>query len=326
MRIVFFGSPEYAVPSLRACLDLPGAEVIAVVTQPDRPRGRSGAALMTPVKQLAVEAGVQVILQPERVRRDTTEALAALHPDVGVVAASGHILPTHLLEAFPHQVVNVHASLLPRHRGASPVSAAILEGDAESGASIMLVVRELDAGPVIARRATPISPIDTTGVLTDRLAHLGAALLADTLPRWVAGALAAQPQDDAQVTYAQRLTKDDGVIDWSRSAEEIARAVRAYHPWPLAQTTRSLPDGTAEPLAILEAWPLEGDSHAAPGTVEAGDGAPLSDLLPGRRARAVVACGSGRLALLSLQRSGRKALPIEGYLNGDRTLIGARLG
>jgi len=321
MRIVFFGSPEYAVPSLRACLDMPGAEVVGLVTQPDRPRGRSGAALMTPVKQLAVEAGVPVILQPERVRRDTTEALAALRPDVGVVAASGHILPTHLLEAFPHQIVNVHASLLPRHRGASPVSAAILEGDAESGASIMLVVRELDAGPVIARRATPISPLDTTGALTDRIAHLGAALLADTLPRWVAGELTAEPQDEALVTYAPKLTKDDGTVDWSRSAEEIARAVHAYHPWPLAQTTR---DGEA--LAILEAWPLAGDSPTAPGTVEVGDGEPLSDLLPGRRARAVVACGSGRLALLSLQRSGRKALPIEDYLNGDRSLIGSRLG
>ena len=321
MRIVFFGSPDYAVPSLRACLDLPDAEVVAVVTQPDRARGRSGAALMTPVKQLAVEAGVPVILQPERVRRDTTEALATLHPDVGVVAASGHILPTHLLEAFPHQVVNVHASLVPRHRGASPVSAAILEGDAESGASIMLVVRELDAGPVISRIATPIGPLDTTGALTDRIASLGAALLAETLPRWVAGALTPLPQDEALVTYAPRLTKEDGRIDWTRSAEEIAHAVRAYHPWPLATTER---DG--EPLAILEAWPLEGDSPAAPGAVEAGDGMPLTPLLPGRRARAVVACGSGRLALLMLQRSGRKALPIEDYLNGDRALLGSVLG
>jgi methionyl-tRNA formyltransferase len=325
MRIVFFGSPDYAVPSLRACLDLPGAEVVALVTQPDRPRGRSGAALMTPVKQLAVEAGVPVILQPDRVRRDTTEALAALQPDVGVVAASGHILPTHLLAAFPHQVVNVHASLLPRHRGASPVSAAILQGDAETGASIMLVVRELDAGPVIARIATPIGPLDTTGVLTDRIAGLGAALLAETLPRWVAGELTPLPQDEAMVTYAPRLAKEDGLIDWSRSAEEISRAVRAFSPWPLATTTRLLPDGSAEPLAILEAWPLAGDSAALPGTVEAGDGASLSDLLPGRRARAVVACGTGRLALLALQRSGRKALPIEDYLNGDRALIGARL-
>ncbi|RLT40410.1 MAG: methionyl-tRNA formyltransferase, partial [Chloroflexi bacterium] len=197
MRIVFFGSPEYAVPSLRACLDLPGAEVVAVVTQPDRPRGRSGAALVTPVKALAVEAGVPTILQPERVRRDTTEALSALTPDVGVVAASGHLLPTHLLEAFPHGVVNVHASLLPRHRGASPVSAGLLAGDEETGASIMLVVRELDAGPVIARAATPIGPFDTTDALTERIADLGAHLLAETLPRWVAGQLTPEPQDPA---------------------------------------------------------------------------------------------------------------------------------
>ncbi|MDA0301658.1 MAG: methionyl-tRNA formyltransferase [Chloroflexi bacterium] len=321
MRIVFFGSPAYAVPSLRACLDLPGAEVVAVVTQPDRPRGRSGAALMTPVKELAVEAGVPVILQPERVRRHTTEALAALRPDIGVVAASGHILPTHLLEAFPHQVVNVHASLLPRHRGASPVSAAILAGDAETGASIMLVVRELDAGPVIAKAATPIGPLDTTGVLTERIAGLGAALLAETLPRWMAGEITSIPQHEDMVTYAPRLAKDDGLIDWTRSADAIGRAVRAYHPWPLATTTR---DG--ETLAILEAWPLLGNADAPPGTVLPGDGELLDGPIATRRARAVVACGTGRLALLTLQRAGRKALPIEDYLNGDRALIGARLG
>lgn len=334
MRIVFFGSPDYAVPSLRACLNLAGAEVVAVVTQPDRPRGRSGAALLTAVKRAAIDARVPVILQPERVRRETTEALAALRPDVGVVAASGHILPTHLLEVFPHGVVNVHASLLPRHRGASPVSAAILAGDAESGASIMLVVRALDAGPVLARASTPIGALDTTGVLTDRIAGLGAALLAETLPLWVAGEITPLPQDEAQVTYAPRLAKEDGVIDWTRTAREIARAVRAYHPWPLATTSRARATdaatdragGGGEPLAILEAWPLAGDSAAAPGTVEAGDGAALTPLLPGRVARAVVACGTDRLALLALQRSGHRALPIEEYLNGDRALIGSRLG
>ncbi|MFA7248355.1 MAG: methionyl-tRNA formyltransferase [Dehalococcoidia bacterium] len=320
MRIVFFGSPEYAVPSLRACLDLTGAEVIAAVTQPDRPRGRTGAALATPVKQLAVEAGIPLILQPERVRRETTEALSARRPDVGVVAASGHILPTHLLEAFPHGVVNVHASLLPRHRGASPISAAILAGDAESGASIMLVVRALDAGPVLAKVATPIGALDTTGVLTERVAHLGAALLSETLPRWVAGEITPIVQDESLVTYAPRLAKEDGLIDWTRSAEEIGRAVRAFHPWPLATTGRA-----GEPLAVLEAWSIAGDSTAAPGTVEAGDGAPLTPLLPGRRARAVVACGTGRLALLALQRPGRRALSIEDYLNGDRALIGSVL-
>ncbi len=320
MRIVFFGSPDYAVPSLRACLDLPEAEVVAVVTQPDRPRGRSRAALMTPVKQHALDAGVRTIFQPDRARRDTTDAIAALRPDIGVVAASGHILPSHLLEVFPHAVVNVHASLLPCHRGASPISAAILAGDAETGASIMLVVRELDAGPVLARARTPIGALDTTGVLTERIAGLGAALLAETLPQWIAGTVTPDPQDEALVTYASRLTKEDGRIDWTLDAEEIARAVRAYHPWPLAITTRD-----DEPLAVLEAWPLLGNSDARPGTVEASDGEPLTSLLPGRGARAVVACGTGRLALLALQRSGRRALPIEEYLNGDRALIGSVL-
>ncbi|MEX2446674.1 MAG: methionyl-tRNA formyltransferase [Dehalococcoidia bacterium] len=320
-RLVFFGAPEYAVPSLRVCLELPGTEVVAVVTQPDRPRGRSRAAQTTPVKDLAVTAGVPLLLQPDRVRRDTTEAIAARQPDVGVVAASGHILPSHLLEVFPHGVLNVHASLLPRHRGASPVAAAILAGDAVSGASIMRVVRELDAGPVLARRETPIGPLDTTGALTARIADLGAALLAETLPRWLAGEVAPQPQDDALATFAPRLTKDDGAIDWTLPAEEIARAVRAYHPWPLATTRRG-----DDPLAILEAWPLPGDPGGAPGTVSAGDGTALTPLLPGRTARAVVACGAGALALLTVQRAGRRALSIEEYLNGDRALIGSVLG
>ncbi len=321
MRIVFFGSPEYAVPSFKACLDVPGAEIVAVVTQPDRPRGRSGALVANAVKQAALDAGVRTILQPERVRRDTTEALAALQPDVGVVAASGHILPTHLLEAFPRGVVNVHASLLPRWRGASPVAAAILAGDPEAGASIMQVVRELDAGPVIARRARAISPLDTTSTLTNHIAELGAALLADVLPRWVAGEIAPVPQDESLVTYAPKIAKDDGVIDWTRPAEEIARMVRAYNPWPLATTTRG-----DDAFAILDAWSMPGVPGAEPGTVLAGDGSELTSLLPGRRGRAVVACGSGRLALLEVQRAGKRALRIEDYLNGDRALIGSVLG
>ncbi|MEX1021545.1 MAG: methionyl-tRNA formyltransferase, partial [Dehalococcoidia bacterium] len=294
MRIVFFGSPDYAVPSLRACLALPGAEVVAVVTQPDRPRGRSGRPQMTAVKEAALEGGVEAFFQPEKVRRDTTAALLALRPDVGVVAASGHILPNHLLEAFPHQVLNVHASLLPRHRGASPVASAILAGDATAGATIMRVVREVDAGPVIARSETPVGPLDTTGTLTARIADLGAALLADVLPRWVAGEAVETPQDASSATYAPKLSRADSVIDWTDSAEAIARRVRAFHPWPLAATTYR-----GEALTVHQAWPLTADLDAPPGTVLAGDGGELTPLLPGRVARAVVVCGSGALALLS---------------------------
>ncbi len=324
MRIVFFGSPDYAVPSLRACLALPGAEVVAVVTQPDRPRGRSGAPQVTPVKAAALEGGVQVILQPDRVRRDTTEALAALRPDVGVVAASGHILPNHLLESFPYRVLNVHASLLPRHRGASPVASAILVGDEVTGATIMRVVREVDAGPVVAQRHVPIGPLDTTGTLTDRIAQEGAALLAEVLPRWIAGEVEEQPQDASLATYAPKLSRADGAIDWSADALEIWRRVRAFHPWPLATTTYR-----GAPFMVHAAWPLEADVAGPPGTVHEGDGTPVApseEALAGRLARAVVSCGRGSLALLEVQRPGKRPTPIEAYLNGDRALLGARLG
>ena len=321
MRIVFFGSPEYAVPSLRACLALPEAEVVAVVTQPDRPRGRSGAALPTPVKALAVEAGVPTIFQPLRIRRDTAEAIEALAPDIGVVAASGHILPSYLLALFPHRVLNVHASLLPRHRGASAVASAILAGDPETGATIMEVVREVDAGPIVAQARLPIGPLDTTGVLTRRIAEAGAALLRDTLPRWVAGTLTSVPQDTSKATFAPKLTKEDGRIDWSRSAAEVDRSIRAFQPWPTAFTTYR-----GETLTAHAAWPLADTLGVPPGTVMAGDGQPLTPLLPGRSARAVVACGTGALALLDVQRAGKRTTPIEAYLNGDRAFIGSRLG
>lgn len=323
MRVVFFGSPDYAVHTLRALLDAPDIEVVAAVTQPDRPRGRRGAPEATAVKTLAVEAGIEAILQPERVRRDTTERLAALRPDVGVVAASGHILPNHLLEAFPHDVLNVHASLLPRHRGASPVAAAILAGDAESGATIMRVVREIDAGPVAGVVRTAIEPLDSAGTLMERIGRLGARRLVELLPAWVAGELAAVPQDASLVTRAPLLEKSDGLLDWSRPADELWRRVRAFQPWPLATTRYG-----GEPFTIHEAWPVALAHQAAPGTVLDGaaiEGRELTPLLPGREARALVACGDGALALLRVQRAGRRAADIESYLNGDRDLVGARL-
>jgi len=320
MRVVFFGSPDYAVPTLRGLLEAPGVEVVLVVTQPDRPRGRRGDPLPTPVKALAIEAGVEV-LQPERLRRDSTERVASLAPDVGVVAASGHILPTHLLEAFPRDVLNVHASLLPRHRGASAVASAILAGDEESGATIMRVVREVDAGPVLGFARTAIEPLDTTATLTDRIANLGAARLLELLPPWVSGEVEATPQDEALATYAPRLTKADGVIDWSLPAVEIWRRVRAFQPWPLATTTYR-----DEALVIHEAWPLDLTNEVEPGAVLPANGEPLTPLLPDRRALATVACGKGALALLRVQRAGRRAIDIETFLNGERDFIGSHLG
>jgi methionyl-tRNA formyltransferase len=320
MRVVFFGSPDYALPTLRGLLATPAVEVVAVVTQPPRPRGRAGTPEPTPVGALAADAGI-VTFTPERIRRDTTEALVKLAPDVGVLAASGHILPQHLLDAFPHGVLNVHASLLPRHRGASPVAAAILAGDAEAGASIMVVVRALDGGSVAVRVATPIGPLDTAGTLTDRIADLGARAMLEVLPRWVGGDHRAEPQDEALATYAPRLAKSDGVIDWSQPAEAIWRRVRAFAPWPLATTTYA-----GATLTVHEAWPLAQRLDAAPGTVAAGDGGALNAVLGDRRALAIVACGEGVLALLRVQRPGKRALDIEEYLRGDRAFIRARLG
>ena len=326
LRVVFFGSPDYALPTLRGLLATPDIEVVAVVSQPARPRGRSGTAAPTPVAALAAESGI-VTRTPERITRAVTAALTAFTPDVGVLAASGHILPEHLLDAFPHGVLNVHASLLPWHRGASPVAAAILEGDAETGATIMRVVRALDAGPVLARAVTRIEALETTGTLTNRIAELGASALLGALAPWVRGDIEATPQDESLVTYAPKLTKADGVLDWTTSADALWRRVRAFHPWPLATATYA-----GAPLTIHEAWPLasspsgQAGTGTPPGTVVRGDGSPLTPLLPGRTAQAVVACGEGALALLRVQRPGKRALPIEEYLRGNQAFIGARLG
>ena len=319
MRAVFFGSPEFALPTLRSLIAAPDVDVVLVVTNPDRPRGRRANPLPTPAKALAVESGIE-LLQPQRLRRDSTERIAALHPDVGIVAASGHMLPNHLLDAFPHGVLNVHASLLPRHRGASAVASSILAGDEQTGATIMRVVREVDAGPVLASVRTSIGALDTTAALTDRIAQLGAALLLELLPRWVAREIEATPQDGALATLAPRLEKADGRIDWTMPARDIWRRVRAFQPWPLA-TARYAGDA----FTLHEAWPLDAASAGPPGSVAAGDGAPLPDPIADRRARVLVACGEGSLVLLRVQRAGRRALDIEQYVNGDHDLLGSLL-
>lgn len=321
IRTIFFGSPEYAVPTLERLAASADIEVVLVVTQPDRPRGRRGTPEPTAVHALATSLGLPVH-QPERIRRADTAHIASFGAEVGVVAASGHILPTHLLEAFPRHVLNVHASLLPRHRGASAIASAILAGDAETGATVMRVVREVDAGPVLGQARTLIGPLDTIASLTPRIAELGAALLLELLPRWVEGAIEAIPQDEAPVTHAPRLEKADGAVDWSLPALEIWRRIRAFDPWPLATTSYR-----GAPFVIHKAWPLEASLDAPPGTVLAGDGAPLdAAVLPGRTARAVVATGAGALALLNVQRSGRRPVDVEAYLNGDPAFLGARLG
>ena len=236
MRIVFFGTPVWAVPSLDALLGA-GVDVAAVVTNPDRPSGRGMKLQPGPVKERAVEAGLGV-LQPARARDpELLEAMEGIRPDAAVVVAYGSILPKSLLEVPPRGFVNVHFSLLPAYRGAAPVQRAVMEGVPETGVSIMVLTEGMDEGPVLAAEATPIGAEETAGELGDRLAPLGAALLARTLGPYVGGELEPVPQDDSLATYAPKVTPEEARIDWSAPAVEIANRVRGLNPAPGAWTT-----------------------------------------------------------------------------------------
>jgi methionyl-tRNA formyltransferase len=315
VRIVFMGSPEFALPTLRRLIESE-QDIVAVVCQPDRPAGRGRALRSPPVKELAEARGFPV-LQPERVNApDALAALRALAPDAIAIAAFGQILKQPLLDLPKRGALNVHASLLPRHRGASPVAAAILAGDEETGVTIMEVVLALDAGPVVAQRALDIEPEDTTGTLTAKLAQLGADLLIETLPAWERGEITSRPQDDARATYAPLVKPAAAIIDWSLSAVEVWRSVRAYNPWPVAKTTVA-----GEPLRILEAWPLDDEIAASAGTaLRLPEGAGAAG------AGFAVRCGRGLLAVVRAQRAGRRAVSGEELLRGWRDLLGKRLG
>jgi methionyl-tRNA formyltransferase len=301
--IVFMGTPEFAVPVLRLLVD-GGHEVVAVVTQPDRPAGR-GRALESPaVKRVALDLGLTV-LQPESVNTtDFIDTLAALRPEVGVVAAFGQLLGRRVLAIPPYGYLNVHASLLPRHRGASPIAAAILAGDAETGVSIMAVEAGLDTGPVWARATCPIRPEDTTGILEERLAGLGASLLAQTLPDFLTGGITPTPQDERLATFAGRVEKNDGRADWSLSSERLWHMARAYNPWPglfaFAGEQR------------LRLW------RVRPLVDWRGGGAP-GDVLPDF-AGLVVATGQGALELEEVQLAGRGRVQGVEFKRGRRDL------
>ena len=318
MRIIFFGSPDFALPSLRALLAA-GYDVVAVISQPDRPAGRGHAATPPPVKRVAVEQGLTV-LQPEKLSApESVEALSALDSDVFIVAAYGQILRQRLLDVPKRGILNVHASLLPRWRGASPVAASILAGDQVTGVTLMEMVRALDAGSMVARAEVEISPHDTTGTLEPRLAEAGAALLAESLEAWDAGRLFAEPQDESQVTYAPQLARSDALLDWSLPAVDLWRRVRAFNPWPVAHT-----HWRGEELRIHEAWPLTHDSGDVPGTVLAS--APLPPEASDPQETFAVATGDGALAVRRLQRPGKRALSGAEFLRGQRGFVGERLG
>jgi methionyl-tRNA formyltransferase len=320
MAIVFMGTPAFAVPSLRRLVD-EGYEIAAVYTQPDRPAGRGRRLTPPAVKTAAMAMGLPV-RQPESLRDPSALAeLASLHPEAGVGVAYGQILRQEALAVPAKGMLNVHPSLLPKHRGASPIPAAILAGDRETGATIILMDAGMDSGPILAQRSLPIEDRDTAGTLADKLAALAAELLAETLPRWLRDEIEPRPQDQSLATKTLLLKKGHGVIDWSLPATHVWRQVRACNPWPGAHTTLH-----GELLHIWEAWPLSGEG-APPGTVVA-----LSQeqqaALPATTGLSPfgVQTGDGILAVQSIQRQGRRRLAADAFLRGSRDLIGRRLG
>lgn len=313
------GSPEFAAPSLQALVNA-GARIVGVYTQPDRPGGRGRLLRASPVKQLAEGVGLPVF-QPARLRQpDAIGELASLAPDLIVIAAYGQILRPAVLALPRYGTLNVHASLLPNYRGASPVVAAILDGVEETGVTIMLVDEGMDTGPIVAQEAVAIGSFDTAGALGERLALLGAELLQQVLPRWVAGEIEPQAQDDAQASVTRLVKKDDGVLNWQMPAIDLWRRVRAFTPWPGATTSLN---GLA--LQIQQAWPLAGDKDTEPGTVVGVPAlADLPPLLP--RPAFAVQTGEGLLLPLVVQKAGRRPVTAAEFANGERGLIGSRFG
>jgi methionyl-tRNA formyltransferase len=312
IRLVFMGTPDFAVPSLQALhaqAAKQGWSLVAAVTQPDRPAGRGKQVALSPVKQQALAYELP-ILQPASLRKDpqAVEALAALMPDLLIVAAYGLILPKRVLEIPSYGCINVHASLLPAYRGASPITAAILDGLEETGVSIMLMDEGMDTGPVLAQARQPMYPDDTTASLSDRLAAQGAGLLVDTLPRWLSGELAPTPQSSLPGTPStcRLIQKEQGAIDWNAPAVRIERMTRAYTPWPSAYAY-----WRGEPFKIWQAEVRSG--HAPAGqVVDTADGP-------------AVGTGEGLLLLRTVQPAGKRALDIRSFLNGAPGFIGSQL-
>lgn len=307
LRAVFLGTPAFAVPSLRALLT--AAEILAVVTQPDKPKGRGRRTVSPPVAVLTRELGVRV-LQPAKLRSpEVLQTLRELAPDVIVTVAYGKIIPKEILDLPPRGAINVHPSLLPKYRGASPIQAAIRDGQRETGVTIMFQSMELDAGDIILQRRVPISPDDTAQTLEDKLARAGAEALVEALQLITEGRAPRIPQDPSQATYVGKLSKEDGRIDWSQPAARLVDFIRAMDPWPSAYTRHR--------GQLLKIWKTAAVTAAgAPGTVveiRRGDGF-------------VVGTGDGGLLVLEVQPEGRRRMSADEYARGARLQIGEVFG
>ena len=312
LRVVFMGTAELSCDSLRALIESPEFQVVAVVTQPDRPKGRELKLHPSPVKQLALQANLPV-LQPERAREETfLGALRDLRPDLVAVAAYGQILPQSILDLPRFGCLNVHTSLLPRYRGAAPIQWAILNGDAETGVTIMKMDAGLDTGDILTQATTPIHPEDTAVTLHARLAALGAELLVQTIPDYVAGKVASRPQPTEGVSHAPKIKKQDGRIDWNQAAQAIWNRVRGLVPWPGAFSY--LP-GQPQPH-LLKIWKAETLQCAGP----------PGEVLQAEKTGIVVGCGHDALRILVLQREGGRRLTAQEFLAGHPLLPGQKMG
>ena len=312
LRIVFMGTPELAAVSLRRLIAAPEFELAAVVTQPDQPKGRGLKLTPSPVKEVALQANLPV-LQPQRAREENfIQQLAALKPELIAVAAYGQILPKAILDLPRFGCLNVHTSLLPKYRGAAPIQTAILNGDAETGVTIMKMDVGLDTGDILTQERTPIDAADNSQTLHDRLANIGAELLARTIPEYVSGAIQPRPQPAEGATYAAKIKKQDGEIDWRQPARVIWNRIRALVPWPGAFTHLS-----AQPhpvlLKIWDAAPM--DRSGEPGRILQAD-----------KSGIVVACGSDALMISLLQREGGRRLTAAEFLTGHPLKVGDTFG
>jgi len=329
-RIVFMGTPDFAVPCLEALLD-DGYRVVAVVTQPDRPKGRKRVLTPPPVKEAALRHGLR-ILQPERLRDEgAVREIRELRPDLIVTAAYGQILPKEVLDMPRFGCINVHASLLPKYRGGAPIHRAIMEGERVTGVTIMYMAEGLDTGDMISRVEVPIREDDHAGSLHDRLSRAGARLLIETLPRILDGTAEAVPQDEAEATYAPNLRREDEWIDWNRPSVQVYNQIRGLHPWPVAYT---LLDG--EVLKVWWAVPAPPGDPASPprggglpareaGTHAAADAEPGTVLTVSEEG-IEVRTADGSVWLTDIQPAGRRRMTVREFLRGARIGAGTRLG
>jgi len=305
------GTPEFAVPSLAALLRS-SYQVVAAYTQPDKKAGRGQSVAFSLVKQLALSQGLEVV-QPDSLKvAGTVEKLASFAPDLMVVAAFGQILPPEILALPKFGCLNVHPSLLPRYRGASPIATAILQGDEITGVTIMLLDVGLDSGPILSQREVSISADDTTGSLAVKLAQAGAQLLMETLPLWIDGRIQAQPQEESRASYSKVITKGDGEMDWRLPALDLWRRVRAFDPWPGCYAW-----WRGKRLKLGKVVPLYGEKSGEPGKVIA--------LSPPAPATVGVETGDGVLGLLRVQLEGKHEMSAEEFVRGQREFIGSNL-